>query len=261
MACGESGNVDRNRSVEIDKFGDRYLTGGLSVVVSYGGDPASCNPIRLKQLEEYAESAIDVYNKTHLKKYSFVKLLFATLTSYAGAVSDIMFTVKPEPEEEEEDAVDKKTLTFRAKVSVTGHYVEDVEFYPGDDWKSFYMQSEFWIKKPKKNSTENIRTKKSLDCSVLYDGDPTHCDEKSMNILRECAEFAIEVYNKIHEIKYNLLDMVNASGDLSTDSMVDLMFTAMAMHQTHKDDKYPKNFTTRVSITHNYVEFVELYIL
>ncbi|EYU25000.1 hypothetical protein MIMGU_mgv1a011775mg [Erythranthe guttata] len=248
VGVGELGDVERNRPV------------GVGGAVWYDGDPASCHvPSHLKLLVEYAETAVDVYNKTHLKKYCFVELLFATISMYAGGTSDIIFTVKPEPEEEE-DAVDKKTRTVRARVSVTCHYVYAVgfEFVPGDDWKAFHMHNPFCIEKLENNSTKNIPAKKSLDCSVLYDGDSTHCDEKSMNVLRECATLAIDVYNKTHEIKYNLLDMVNASGDLSTCSMVDLMFTAMAVHQIDEDDKYPKTFTTRVSITDNYVEFVEL---
>ncbi|KAL7146477.1 hypothetical protein ABFS83_06G043600 [Erythranthe nasuta] len=86
MACRES--------VEVDEFGDRHFSGGVGLVISYDGDPASCNPIRLKKLEVYAESDILMSTTKHMHLI-------------------------------------KKTLTFRAKVSITGHYVEDVEFYPG----------------------------------------------------------------------------------------------------------------------------------
>ncbi|KAL7146478.1 hypothetical protein ABFS83_06G043700 [Erythranthe nasuta] len=252
VGVGELGDVERNRSVGVGRFGDvkRNRPIGVGGAVWYDGDPASCHvPSHLKLLVEFAETAVDVYNKTHLKKYCFMELLFATISMYAGGTSDIIFTVKPEPEQE--DAVDKKTRTVRARVSVTCHYVYAVgfEFVPGDDWKAFHMHNPFCIEKPETNST---MVKK------LLDGDLTHIDDNAMNILEECAALAIDVYNKTHEIKYNLLDMVNASGDLSTCSMVDLMFTAMAVHQIDEDDKYPKTFTTRVSITDNYVEFVEL---
>ncbi|EYU24983.1 hypothetical protein MIMGU_mgv1a015934mg [Erythranthe guttata] len=115
------------------------------------------------------------------------------------------------------------------------------------------------VSKPQDNQ-ENLETVKKfaevdVGC-VWYDGDPTRCDGKTMDLLKECVDLAIYVYNNTHYVKYDFLKLVHATGHLSGGFAVTIRFTAVARPVYDEDDTL-KTFRARVSITHNYVEFVD----
>ncbi|EYU29252.1 hypothetical protein MIMGU_mgv1a015069mg [Erythranthe guttata] len=92
--------------------------------------------------------------------------------------------------------------------------------------------------------------------NVLYDVDSTRCDGKTWKILDEFTNFALSLYNRTHYMKYNLMELLRATGDLS---MVDLMFRAKPRKKVvNCEDPKPQIFRARVSITHRYVVFVEI---
>ncbi|XP_012858317.1 PREDICTED: uncharacterized protein LOC105977545 isoform X2 [Erythranthe guttata] len=183
----------------------RFGPAGFSVW--YNGDPTRRNPDRMEIMKQAAELVIDVFNKTHLNKYSFVGMVHATEERFPIVVLDMIFTVQPEPEE---DGVDKNHINVRGP--------------------------------------------------VFYDGGPTSFADETMKIVQRCADLAIQVYNKTHAIRYSLIELVRATRHLPPVFMIDLVFTAKPTYDYEQDDdeEYLKTFRARVSVTHNYVEFVEI---
>ncbi|KAL7146493.1 hypothetical protein ABFS83_06G044700 [Erythranthe nasuta] len=154
-------------------------------------------------------------------------MVHATAVRCGTSMLHMVFKVKPEPPEE-----GKKPITVRAEVSLRNDYVEYLEF-PEDQG--------------------NLPMRIFPLGSVIYDGDPTPCDADTMNIIRGCADLALQVYNKMQANVYSMGDVGRATRHLSTTgSMVDLVFTAKPC------DDVPITLEARVSVTHNYVEFVEL---
>ncbi|KAL7146802.1 hypothetical protein ABFS83_06G066800 [Erythranthe nasuta] len=95
--------------------------------VWFDGDPKNRDKREVKDLKKHAESAIDVYNKTHVENYSFVEIVYAVARVYSGIQSNMMFPATPVSEAEAEaDGVDTKPVTFRAHVSIVNKCVEYV---------------------------------------------------------------------------------------------------------------------------------------
>ncbi|EYU19916.1 hypothetical protein MIMGU_mgv1a010748mg [Erythranthe guttata] len=207
--------------------------GGISIW--YNGDPTRCLPHHMETMKKYAELVIDVFNKTHLNKYSFVDMVHTTSVNFGLWTLHMVFTVKPEPEE---DGVDKYPIIVRARVSISNDYVDYFEF-PEDE--------------------EDSETPIFPIGSVFYDGNPTSCDDETMKTVQRCADLVMEVYNKTHLIEYSLVELVRATRHLSPGFMIDLVFIAKSKYDYGGGhEEYPKEFRARVSVTHNYVEFVEI---
>ncbi|EYU20026.1 hypothetical protein MIMGU_mgv1a016479mg [Erythranthe guttata] len=108
----------------------------------------------------------------------------------------MMFTATP-VSEAAADGVDTKPVTFRAHVSLVNRWVEYVVLVTPADLLAFDRRKFGWIceevsmKKPDKILIKELR-----QGFVLYGGDSTSCDCNTMNILKECTDLAIEVYNK-----------------------------------------------------------------
>ncbi|KAL7146803.1 hypothetical protein ABFS83_06G066900 [Erythranthe nasuta] len=186
----------------------------------------------------------------------------------------MMFTATP-VSEEAADGVHTKPVTFRAQVSLVNRWVEYVVLLTPADLLAFDRSKFVWIwedvsmKKPDKILIKELR-----EGSILYDGDSTSCDCNTMNILKECTDLAIEVYNKTNPVRYKLVDVVLATGHSSGCSMVYLEFTAELLDKDCREyyeegcqqvyrqqlltgvDK-PRTMRTYVSITPYYVEFVQ----
>ncbi|KAL7147364.1 hypothetical protein ABFS83_06G102900 [Erythranthe nasuta] len=265
--------------------------GGLRVCYD-DGDPTRCDPVIINHIKTSAELATDVFNKTHIDKYSFLELVYAT-THFLGRIMDLMFTAKPVPVED-----DRKPVTFRARIYITGHYVEFLDLVPPAHLLAFYRYNHFFLfffllikylllriesiylymstslekmqlMKPEKSSTkkpEKIWMEKLQECSVVsYDSNPTRCDDQTTKIREEWAGLAVEVYNKTHPVTYILVEVVNATEYFSAGSMLHVKFTAKCMYESdtyveEEDiwDDTPRTLHALVSITHNYVEFVDL---
>ncbi|KAL7147366.1 hypothetical protein ABFS83_06G102900 [Erythranthe nasuta] len=236
--------------------------GGLRVCYD-DGDPTRCDPVIINHIKTSAELATDVFNKTHIDKYSFLELVYAT-THFLGRIMDLMFTAKPVPVED-----DRKPVTFRARIYITGHYVEFLDLVPPAHLLAFYSLEKMQLMKPEKSSTkkpEKIWMEKLQECSVVsYDSNPTRCDDQTTKIREEWAGLAVEVYNKTHPVTYILVEVVNATEYFSAGSMLHVKFTAKCMYESdtyveEEDiwDDTPRTLHALVSITHNYVEFVDL---
>ncbi|KAL7146950.1 hypothetical protein ABFS83_06G076200 [Erythranthe nasuta] len=213
----------------------RFGPAGFSVWCN--GDPTRRNPDRMEIMKQAAELVIDVFNKTHLNKYSFVGMVHATEERFPNVVLDMIFTVQPEPEE---DGVDKNHINVRGRVSISNDYVDYFEF-PEDQ--------------------KNMKMKIFPIGPVFYDGGPTSFADEIMKVVQRCADLAIEVYNKTHAIRYSLIELVRATRHLPPVFMIDLVFTAKPTYDYEQDDdeEYLKTFRARVSVTHSYVEFVEIF--
>ncbi|EYU24988.1 hypothetical protein MIMGU_mgv1a011490mg [Erythranthe guttata] len=203
-----------------------FWPGGMEIL--YNGDPTLDDPESMEIMKKCAQLVIDFFNQTHINKYSFVKMVHATAVRCGTSMLHMVFKVKPEPPEE-----GKKPITVRAEVSLRNDYVEYLEF-PEDQG--------------------NLPMRIFPLGSVIYDGeDPTSCDAHTIKMIQGCADLALQVYNKMQAHVYSMGDLGRATRHLSTTgSMVDLVFTAKPC------DDVPITLEARVSVTHNYVEFVEL---
>ncbi|KAL8054278.1 hypothetical protein ABFX02_05G127300 [Erythranthe guttata] len=93
---------------------------------------------------------------------------------------------------------------------------------------------------------------------VLYDDrDPTRCEGTSKGTLNKCTRLAVEVFSKTHDLKFKVMKLLRASGDLS---MMDLMFKAkpFPLPVPYDLDPNPQIFRARVSFTLYYVVFVKI---
>ncbi|KAL7146501.1 hypothetical protein ABFS83_06G045000 [Erythranthe nasuta] len=203
-----------------------FSPGGMEIW--YNGDPTLDEPDSMRIMKKCAQLVIDLFNQTHINKYSFVKMVHATAIRFGTSMLHMAFKVKPEPPEE-----GKKTITVRAEVSLRNDYVEYIEF-PEDQ--------------------DNLPMRIFPLGSVIYDGeDPTSCDADTIKMIQGCADLALQVYDKIQANVYSMGDLGRATRHLSTTgSMVDLVFTAKSRYDV------PITLEARVSVTHNYVEFVDL---
>ncbi|EYU20208.1 hypothetical protein MIMGU_mgv1a012848mg [Erythranthe guttata] len=214
--------------------------------VWFDGDRTDIDPLYIKDSEDAAALAIDVYNKTHLNRYSVVEVLSAT---GLGLKVIVTFTAKPEPGDD-----DKNLVTFVAFTHILNEsykFVISVKILHPAHLRPIDSVSE------EKEPVGMFR-----DGPVLYGPDcTTCCDDETKNILNESTDLALEVYNKTHMEIYNLLVLVSATGHLSTgsNSKVDLMFTAEPdpVRLAHLGDPRTRSFQARVSFSHKYVEFVD----
>ncbi|KAL7147047.1 hypothetical protein ABFS83_06G082000 [Erythranthe nasuta] len=214
----------------------RFIYGGPTVW--YDGDPTRYRPCFLNSIKKHAEFAIQVYNKTRLNKYSLVELLHVHSRHRDGLLLHMIFTAKPDPEE---DNYYNNPITFRAGINFNRNYLLYFYSHRGS------REEERETSVPPDGDSISV---------VLFDRDPnTRCnwDNETKNMINECLDFALDAYNKTHRDKLVLMYLVRATGvrcaagNLST---VDLIFNV-------KPYMNPETYHARVSMTHNYVEFVK----
>ncbi|EYU29253.1 hypothetical protein MIMGU_mgv1a014910mg [Erythranthe guttata] len=109
-----------------------------------------------------------------------------------------------------------------------------------------------------KKKKKLLRLSTFLRGDVLYDDrDPTRCEGTSKGTLNKCTRLAVEVFSKTHDLKFKVMRLLRASGDLS---MMDLMFKAkpFPLPVPYDLDPNPQIFRARVSFTLYYVDFVKI---